>query len=263
MADEIYNSRHTGPDIDDAVDKIRNTGGTGTAAITAAQVGAAPAGYGLGGNAKLLTSADNLDNIRENGWYWWYDTRPSGAEYNYCHMRVDNGNTGTLSSVTQTIYRNGSNSVMVRYYNNGTWITEWVNPPMENDRYGRYDTTERYEGIPVTKKIDKGFEVWTADNNLRGAAAEDLASTGKSMLLYIGPDATVNVPLLAAHTYLISASDNVRSGVYIVQAADSTVGSVTKIVPGYNWEVKAGSGLSVDVKELNGRYPLHAFITMI
>lgn len=110
-----------------------------------------PRNWGLGGNAKQLTSADNLDNIRDNGWYWWYDTRPSGAEYNYCHMRVDNGQTGTLSSVTQTIYRDGLNSVMIRFYNGDTWITEYDNPPMELGK--EYRTTERYMGKPVYVRL--------------------------------------------------------------------------------------------------------------
>ena len=110
-----------------------------------------PRNWGLGANAKLLTSADNLDNIKENGWYWWYDTRPSGAKYNYCHMRVDNGQTDTLSSVTQTIYRNSINSVMIRFYNGDTWITEYVNPPMELGV--EYRTQERYLGKPVYRKL--------------------------------------------------------------------------------------------------------------
>ena len=109
-----------------------------------------PRNWGLGANAKLLTSADNLDNIRENGWYWWYDTRPSGAEYNYCHMRVDNGQTGTLSSVTQTIYRDSINIVMIRFNDGNKWITEYVNPPMQLGE--EYRTTERYQGKPVYAK---------------------------------------------------------------------------------------------------------------
>lgn len=115
-----------------------------------------PRNWGLGANAKLLTSADNLDNIRENGWYWWYDTRPSGAEYNYCHMRVDNGQTGTLSSVTQTIYRDSINIVMIRFNDGNKWITEYVNPPMQLGV--EYRTTERYLGKPVyVKVIEAGF----------------------------------------------------------------------------------------------------------
>lgn len=137
-----YNSKFTGQEIDDAIDRAKAGG-----AIDVALQNKAPAGYGLGGNAKQLTSADNLDNIRENGWYWWYDTRPSGAEYNYCHMRVDNGQTDTANSVMQTIYRNSVNVVMVRFYNGKNWITEYVNPLMGID--SEYRTTERYRGKPV------------------------------------------------------------------------------------------------------------------
>lgn len=43
----------------------------GSDPITPKSIGAAPDGYGLGGVGKLLTSADNIDTLKTNGWYYW------------------------------------------------------------------------------------------------------------------------------------------------------------------------------------------------
>lgn len=109
----------------------------------------APDGYGLGEYGKLLTSDDDLNNITENGWYWWYESRPVGAMYNYCTMRVDSG--GTSDYVTQTIIRASIGISYIRYCDGGTWYEEWVNPPMQLGV--EYRTTERYKGKSVYAKL--------------------------------------------------------------------------------------------------------------
>lgn len=88
---------------------------------------------------------------------------------NYCHMRVDNGRTDTLSSVTQTIYRDAINSVMIRFYNGDTWITEYANPPMQLGV--EYRTQERYLGKPVYRKM-----VWGGALPNSGYSNVDIAS---------------------------------------------------------------------------------------
>lgn len=118
----------------------------------------APGGFGLGGAAKMLTEADNVDNIRESGWYTWdWDPskQPAGlpeeAKYHTGNMRVD-GTTGG-NYTTQTIYfaKNGSSvnagdeCVIQRLRTIAPW--EWVNPPMILGT--EYRTTERYLGKPV------------------------------------------------------------------------------------------------------------------
>lgn len=83
---------------------------------TAAMVGAAPAGFGLGGLAKLLTADDDLDTIWECGKYYWWVPVPknssvlAGGITNMpasCVMDVRNlsdGNTsGDLIYTLQTI----------------------------------------------------------------------------------------------------------------------------------------------------------------
>lgn len=126
----------------------------------------APGGFGLGGAAKMLTEADNVDNIRESGWYTWdWDPskQPAGlpeeAKYHTGNMRVD-GTTGGYYT-TQTIYfaKNGTSvnagdeCVVQRLRTTAPW--EWVNPPMNLGT--EYRTTERYLGKPVyTKLLDCG-----------------------------------------------------------------------------------------------------------
>jgi hypothetical protein len=130
--------------------KAADAGATG-----AALAQKAPSGYGLGGSGKLLTSADNLDNVTANGWYWWYESRPVGALYNYCVMRVDSGDRSSKGYVTQTIHRSSGGGTIVRYNSGGTWYEELVNPPMELGK--EYRTTERLNGKAVyAKAIDCG-----------------------------------------------------------------------------------------------------------
>ena len=127
---------------------------------TAAMVGAAPAGYGLGGmNADNMTKVfpDTIDSTTQAGWYVYYDPSytnlvglafsggllviprfygtvqiffPRGADDNgHIHMYV------------------GTYAIRVRN-DEGIW-SEWdiVNPPMLAGE--EYRTTERYNGKPV------------------------------------------------------------------------------------------------------------------
>ena len=106
----------------------------------------APAGYGLGGNSKMLTSADNLDNIKADGWYTWSDI-PQGISFGACVMQVKNHTQYWLvQEVTNlTPY---TNCKMVRSCLNKDWQPwEWENPPMIPGV--EYRTTERYNGKPV------------------------------------------------------------------------------------------------------------------
>lgn len=218
----------------------------------------APGGFGLGGAAKMLTEADNVDNIRESGWYTWdWDPskQPAGlpeeAKYHTGNMRVD-GTTGG-NCTTQTIYfaKNGSSvsagdeCVIQRLRTTAPW--EWVNPPMILGT--EYRTTERHLGKPVnTKLLDGGFEAWRPDGQ------SDWASAGKAVLFSIEKGGTKNISLTSNRTYIFSATDNVHSGAAIVQADSSGIQAITPLVSSVNWKIEAGSGLSVNVTETDGRY---------
>lgn len=123
---------------------------------------AAPGGFGLGGAAKMLTEADNVDNIRESGWYTWdWDPskQPAGlpeeAKYHTGNMRVDGTTGGNYTAQTIYLAKNGSSvnagdeCVIQRLRTIAPW--EWVNPPMNLGT--EYRTTERYLGKPVYVKL--------------------------------------------------------------------------------------------------------------
>lgn len=123
-------------------------------------INAAPGGFGLGGGSKLLTPADDLNEVWENGSYAW-DAAPKnaptvgGSLIPYCSMNVLNkGGNYNMHQIAQTF----EGYEIRRYYNGGSktrseW--EWVNPPMNLGI--EYRTTERYLGKPVyVKTINMG-----------------------------------------------------------------------------------------------------------
>ena len=126
--------------------------------VTPEQIGAAPAGYGLGGEAKQLTSVDNLDNIWESGWYHWNARAPANApiikwDANFGKMYVDGTDTTTFTQTVQTKYNSSdSRGIEVRrtFTNGVTDGWEWVNPPMALGV--EYRTTKRHKGKVVYAK---------------------------------------------------------------------------------------------------------------
>lgn len=126
---------------------------------TAADVGAAPEGYGLGGAAKRLTSEDDLNNIWENGWYFWGSDKPAnapkmnpgGAADSYIFMRVTNYDFQNVLQEYWSLNQNSQNQAR-RINRNGTWgLLEWYNPPMQIGV--EYRTTERFNGKPVYAQL--------------------------------------------------------------------------------------------------------------
>lgn len=128
-----------------------------------ANIAAAPSGFGLGGNSKLLTSDDDVNSIGASGWYTWVSNSvPANAIIvsNITIMRVDAYTPGVK---VQTLYgaTDGSDFItqpivarrMIYVSKIGTW--EYVNPPLYLGV--EYRTTERYLGKPVyCRLIDFG-----------------------------------------------------------------------------------------------------------
>ena len=122
-------------------------------------IAAAPIGFGLGGDAKALTSDDNVNTISASGWYGWESNSvPINAIVvsSLTIMRVDAynlfvkvqtlyGTTDGVHSITQPIVARR----MIYGSKIGTW--EYVNPPMQLGV--EYRTTERYRGKPVYQKL--------------------------------------------------------------------------------------------------------------
>lgn len=114
----------------------------------------APAGYGLGEEAKELTSADNLDDIWQNGNYYWTWSVPQNApvfDYNtqgaYGYMRVDSYQNGVFTQTIRSYHAPNAGVTVIRTRTDNNTIVEWDNPPMKLGV--EYRTTERCEGKPV------------------------------------------------------------------------------------------------------------------
>ena len=132
-------------------------GGTGaTSAVDARNnIGAAPAGYGLGDAAKFIT---DLNTATETGFYRWNATgvnAPFDVANGGGSMLVIKGND---NYIVQNAFDNTTyNIAAVRMMLSGTWGEwEWVNPPMVLGV--EYRTTERWNGKPVyAKGITLGY----------------------------------------------------------------------------------------------------------
>lgn len=126
----------------------------------------APSGFGLGASCAVV--ADNGDNIRETGFYYfvpgsgrisgvgdnvasdyWYGEHVEFTLYNVAYQRITYGH-----------YR-GCYVTRTRLGN--TWSEwEWINPLMYPD--AEYRTIERYQGAAVYKKVNSSGDVlWRKD----------------------------------------------------------------------------------------------------
>lgn len=104
---------------------------------------------------QLLTSADDLNERMDNGWYSWsYMDKPANAPgtsgTNYMSvMRVSGSGTVCVQELFDASDSDDSNTAMRRVIY-GTTVAvpwEWVNPPMNPGV--EYRTTERHRGAPV------------------------------------------------------------------------------------------------------------------
>ena len=129
---------------------------------TPSDIGAAPAGYGLGEkNGKYIT---DTNDATEGGWYRW-GTDIQNAPFSYGAMRVDprlTGSSSGLVSIMQTAYSDNypgcvaQRKIVDSNFETAGW--EWVNLPMVSGT--EYRTTERHLGNPVYKKMDSDGVIW-------------------------------------------------------------------------------------------------------
>lgn len=125
-------------------------------------IGAAPDGFGLGSNSKMLTPSDNLDTLMKSGWYQYSTSNaPQGslptalagyaalilvsAAGNTCVQEAFDPTDSSLHGTVlrRTVYGLGSGAKIYPW--------EWINPPMQTG--AEYRTTERFWGKPVYYKI--------------------------------------------------------------------------------------------------------------
>ena len=135
-------------------------GGTGArdAATARANLGAAPAGYGLGGFAKDITGQD-LNNIIQGGWYWYEHAVNSFNNFTHCYMEVIPSHGFSATQIIRFMLHDNSCAVqrVKTDWGNTAWGEwEWVNPPLLPGV--EYRTTRRCYGVPVyTKRVDLGL----------------------------------------------------------------------------------------------------------
>lgn len=173
MPDDYYVLQRSGEEIEELLDKAGSA--TGAVRYDAAQtltdeqkqqargnIAAAPDGFGLGGSATLLTSADNLDALMKSGWFYYITSNaPQGtlptalASYAAlvhvsaagatCMQEAYDPTDSTLHGTVlrRTVYGLGAAAKIYPW--------EWVNPPMQLGV--EYRTTERYLDKPVYVKV--------------------------------------------------------------------------------------------------------------
>ena len=126
--------------------------------VAASLANKAPAGFGLGGQSKELTSGDDLNTIWENGWYRWGSSSPQNAPKmtsdvggaRYIFARVANYDSQNVLQEYWSLNQGAQNKAH-RICRNGVWgPLEWINPSMQIGV--EYRTTERHNGKPVYKK---------------------------------------------------------------------------------------------------------------
>ena len=140
---------------------------------TPAEVGAAPAGFGLGEYAKPLTSDVDLNTCLKGGWYSWRDSIPINAPDPWCMMEViPFGSSEACLQRAYCIVFGQENLIRQRFMRGwGTWTEwEWVNPPMLLGV--EYRTTERWLGKPVyAKAVDFGALPNNSTKNIKSIPA--------------------------------------------------------------------------------------------
>lgn len=210
-----YTSNYSGDQIDEAVGRALPGGALDT--------GKAPAGFGLGGNAKTLTASDDLNNITACGWYTW-DTRPAN-----CPDDIANGQmlvlNGVYGLVTQVIFQTkGTVAQRSCYY--GTWRPwEWRDPPMELGI--EYRTTDRYNGKPVyAKLVDCGYGPNStsksilhniADYGMTVSAFGTVVSNGGKWEVHDVSSSTIrSIGATKEAVFLFSSTDQTSNKVYVL-----------------------------------------------
>lgn len=153
---------------------------------TPEDIGAAPAGYGLG-EVMEFSSIENIDNLYLSGNYRFFvDGGFSVAGVNLWsfYMRVDGYDE---NNCTQTIYCGGTGAGVIRRTKYSTWGEwEWENPPMVLGV--EYRTTERCNGKAVyAVRLDLGTfgaGIHTVDT---GISATSVVRTSNMPVLFDDP----------------------------------------------------------------------------
>ena len=131
-----------------------SNGGTGATNANDAirNLGAAPAGYGLGTNVlESITTLEEADNFKENGWRNVELTGESIEGSVLGTLRCDAGSHFAVQTFAAYLSLYGGFYELKRVWSDGWYPWEWVTPPLQLGV--EYRTTERYAGSPVYVKL--------------------------------------------------------------------------------------------------------------
>lgn len=195
--------------------------------VAAALSNKAPAGFGLGGQSKELTSGDDLNTIWENGWYRWGSSSPQNAPKmtsdvggaRYIFARVANYDSQNVLQEYWSLNQGAQNKAH-RICRNGVWgPLEWINPPMQLGV--EYRTIERYQQVPIyTKAVNFG----TAPNATSKTVEHGITGFNQCVDVsgilgganLIGHKNIVGILVNASQITIEADADLSRSNVYVI-----------------------------------------------
>ena len=162
----------------------------GDVTIDAADVGAAPDGYGLGTTVAASTADINVVTPAR-----FFKTTSSTANLPQASRNVGIAIPYAADEVAQLLIRTLNGAVRIRRLYNGVWTEEWVNPPMAEG--AEYRTTERWNGKPVfTMLINCG----AATNKMTISYPEDVAANITGVIRYAGKVGGQVVPAISSNS---------------------------------------------------------------
>ena len=223
------------------------TGATGAATaranlgITLENIGAAPAGFGLGTYGKTLTSSDDLNTIKLNGVYEWaWNDMPTNAP------TIPGFPLAGYSAVMRVSSANGSRLIQNIYYpqlatdavgwvwielrrtydsTNGWQAAEFYNPPLASGY--EYRTTERINGKAVYKRNNGGVIEYRLEGETEwkpyAQAVGGLATDGSNTMtgnLTVAPSSNASVDLINGAAPYFSQFANGYYTAYLRSFAD-------------------------------------------
>ena len=138
-----------------SVEIVDNVAREQIAELTPGKIGAAPAGFGLGGSGEWV---EDLNSAKKNGFYSWTDTAQN-KPFNYGNLLVLNRLNSRVTQIGIDPKMGGFGTIAIRHctnVSNGEWAGwEYVNPVMSLGT--EYRTIEGWKGNAVyTKVIDFG-----------------------------------------------------------------------------------------------------------
>ena len=189
------------------------------------------------------------------------DTVQGAVRYDAAQTLTDAQKTQARNNISAMQGIESADHPSCNYVLNGSTV-EWINPPMNDDEYTVYRMLDRYKAQPIYRGTLGDFEVWQPDSTVWPHGG-GWGSAGKAIMYTVKAGQTKNITLPHDRTFLISWADNLRYGLVVVQTLAGSVRAITTVVPLGNWKIEIGTGLSVNVTELDGKWSGDLSVFMI